>query len=88
MCQVEALCSWRGLEELKKGTAQAQAALEFGDLFATCRVKGCQMSRGQWGEELMIQGNLLLSPQNVYPYYDHAVRQESLIHFLFLLFLS
>ena len=33
--QVEALCSWRGLEELKKGTAQAQAALEFGDLFAT-----------------------------------------------------
>lgn len=48
--EVEALCSWRGLEELKKGTAQAQAALEF--------------------------GNLLLSPQNVYPYYDHAVRQD------------
>ena len=43
--------------------------------------EGCQgLSdvKGPRGEELMIQGNLLLSPQNVYPYYDHAVRQESL----------
>ena len=47
--QVEALCSWRGLEELKKGTAQAQAALEFGDLFATWGVPGivrCQGAKG------------------------------------------
>lgn len=48
--EVEALCSWRGLEELEKGAATAQASLHF--------------------------GNLLLSPQNVYPYYDRAVRQD------------
>eukprot|EP00438_Fugacium_kawagutii_P023257 Skav204761 [mRNA] locus=scaffold1013:291684:294645:+ [translate_table: standard] len=30
--KVQALCSWRGLNELEKGTAAAQAALDYGDL--------------------------------------------------------
>ena len=30
--EVQALCSWRGLKELEKGTAAAQASLDFGAL--------------------------------------------------------
>jgi len=48
--QVEALCSWRGLSQLKSGTSDAQSALDL--------------------------GSQLLSEQNVYPYYDEAIRQD------------
>eukprot|EP00435_Cladocopium_sp_Y103_P037822 s1424_g10.t1 len=35
--EVEALCSWRGLEELEKGAATAQTSLDFGDSVSTSK---------------------------------------------------
>lgn len=48
--EVEKLCSWRGLEELQAGAAEAKSSLTF--------------------------GYLLLSQNNVYPYYEKTIRQD------------